>query len=116
VENPEAIVKGGGQLFFVLEEGRVAGTCAALRCGEGVYEIAKMAVSEESRGRGYGDLLMQASLEWIANQSAREVVILSNTVLKPAIGLYRKFGFEVERLGPHPDYVRCNIEMRLKLG
>lgn len=40
---------------------------------------------------------------------------LSNTVLAPAIGLYRNHGFETTHLGSHPDYQRCNIVMALQL-
>lgn len=44
-----------------------------------------------------------------------EITLLSNTILEPAISLYKKHGFETVHLGPHPDYERCNIEMRLML-
>src|SRR6185312_14670310 len=49
---------------------------------------------------------------WAREQGAAEILILSNTVLAPAIALYKKHGYATTHLGPHPDYERCNIEMR----
>ena len=54
------IIRPGGQIFFVVEDGEVLGTCAVIPHEPGVYEIAKMAVAPAARGRGYGDLLMEA--------------------------------------------------------
>jgi ribosomal protein S18 acetylase RimI-like enzyme len=42
-------------------------------------------------------------------------MLLSNTILNPAISLYQKHGFKTLRQGEHPDYKRCNIEMELQL-
>ena len=56
-DDPEsAIIEPGGEIFFVVENEEVVGTCAIIPHEPGVYEIAKMAVSPAARGRGYGDL------------------------------------------------------------
>jgi GNAT superfamily N-acetyltransferase len=116
LEHPrEVILDAGGEIFFVLENGEAVGTCAVVPHGES-YEIAKMAVAGESRGKGHGDRLMQAAIDWCRAKGVAEIVILSNTVLAPAITLYKKFGFATTRLGPHPDYERCNIEMKLRVS
>lgn len=109
----DTILKVGGEIFFVVEEGRAVGTCAMVPHGQNSYEIAKMAVADEAKGRGHGDRLMEACIAWAAAKGASEITILSNTVLEPAIRLYRKHGFETVHLGAHPDYERCNIVMRL---
>jgi ribosomal protein S18 acetylase RimI-like enzyme len=111
----ETILNVGGEIFFVVEGDRALGTCAMVPHGSRSYEIAKMAVADEAKGRGFGDRLMEACEAWAVEKGAREITILSNTVLEPAIRLYRKHGFETVRLGPHPDYERANIEMRLLL-
>src|SRR5512138_2787648 len=59
-----AIVAPGGQIFFVIEGDEVLGTCAVVPHAPGVYEIAKMAVAPAARGRGYGDLLMEACVDY----------------------------------------------------
>jgi GNAT superfamily N-acetyltransferase len=115
-DHPERCLEEGGQIFFVVRNGEAVGTCAMYRAGEGEFELAKMAVRPSEQGHGYGDLLMEGAEAWARSQGARAIVILSNTVLEPAIRLYRKHGFETVHLGPHPDYERCNIEMRKRLA
>lgn len=109
---PEECVARGGEIFFVVENGRAVGTCALYRVGHRKFELAKMAVEPGHQGKGFGDLLMRAAEAWAREKKAIEILILSNTVLTPAITLYKKHGFETTHLGPHPDYERCNIEMR----
>lgn len=115
-DHPERCLEEGGEIFFVVEGDKAVGTCALYPAGEARFELAKMAVSPAARGRGYGDLLMEGAEAWARERGAREILILSNTVLEPAIRLYRKHGYETVRLGPHPDYERCNIEMRKSLS
>lgn len=115
LEDPGAILRAGGEIFFVVEDGSAVGTCAMIPHGPGEFELAKMAVDTSARGRGYGDVLMKEALAWARGRGAARVVLLSNTILEPAIALYNKHGFRTSRLGPHPDYERCNIEMRLEL-
>lgn len=111
----ENIINVGGEIFFVLEDGIPLGTCAMVPHGEKCYELAKMGVAPEARGKGYGDLLMKACIEWAKSKDAEKIMLLSNTILEPAIHLYKKFGFKTVSLEGHPDYKRCNIEMELSL-
>jgi putative acetyltransferase len=109
------IVKPGGQIFFVVEGGEVLGTCAVLRHGPEVHEIAKMAVAAEARGRGYGDLLMEAAIGFSRRTGARRIVIVSNTRLAPAIRLYRKHGFVQVPLAADQRYERADIQLEREL-
>jgi GNAT superfamily N-acetyltransferase len=116
LEAPQAeIVDLGGEIFFVLEGENAVGTCAMIPHGPATYELAKMAVAREARGKGYGDLLMRACIAWAKKKGAERIKILSNTELEAAIALYLKHGFQVAKLGCHPDYARCNIEMEMAL-
>ena len=110
------ILDPGGQVFFVLDRGEVQGTCAVLRHSAGECEIAKMAVAPAARGRGYGDLLMEASLAFAREIDSRRVVIVSNTELSPAIRLYRKHGFVQVPLAGDGRYRRANIRLELDLS
>ena len=115
LENPErAILSPGGEIFFVLDEGTPVGTCALIPHGPSCFELSKMAVDPKYRGRGYGDLLIEAAIDWARRHHASKVLLLSNTVLEPAISLYRKHGF-TECGTSHDDYLRCNIQMELSL-
>jgi ribosomal protein S18 acetylase RimI-like enzyme len=114
--NPRVeIIDRGGEVFFLVDGDEVVGTCAMIPHGEGVYELSKMAVDAASRGRGLGDRLMEAAIAWARVREARRIFLESNTVLVPAIELYRKHGFRTTRLGPGDEYERSNIEMTLDL-
>jgi putative acetyltransferase len=115
--NPvEQILAPGGQIFFVVDGAEVLGTCAVLRHAPEVHEIAKMAVSPAARGRGYGDLLMDAALAFSRAAGARRVVIVSNTRLAPAIRLYQKHGFVRVPLDADQRYVRADIKLERMLA
>ena len=115
--DPEgAIILGGGEIFFVVEGDEVLGTCALIPHEPGVFEIAKMAVSPSARGRGYGDLLMDATVEFARRAGAAKVIIVSNTVLTPAIRLYEKHGFVRVPLDEHERFARANIRLERVLA
>ena len=109
------IIDPGGEIFFVLESGIVVGTCALIRQGADRFELAKMAVTPDRQGRGYGQMLIEAVINEARARGGKEIFLLSNTVLVPAIKLYEKYGFRTVRKGPHPEYNRADIEMMLEL-
>ncbi len=109
------IIEAGGEVFFVIERGEVLGTCAMLRHSVEEYEIAKMAVAAKARGRGFGDLLMDACVAFARERDARRIIIVSNTVLEPAIRLYRKHGFVQVPLARDARYQRANIRLEMEL-
>jgi GNAT superfamily N-acetyltransferase len=114
--DPEAkILTPGGQIFFVLDGDAVQGTCAVIRHRGDECEIAKMAVAKTARGRGFGDLLMEAAIGFARSIRARRVIILSNTVLEPAIRLYLKHGFVRVPLVEDGRYRRANIRLEREL-
>jgi ribosomal protein S18 acetylase RimI-like enzyme len=111
-----AILDPGGQIFFVVEGETVLGTCAVLRHSPTECEIAKMAVAPAARGRGLGDLLMEAAVGFARQIGARRIAIVSNTVLAPALRLYRKHGFVEVPLESDGRYQRANIRLERELG
>ena len=111
----KAVLTPGGQIFFVVEGEAVLGTCAVLRHSTTEVEIAKMAVAPSARGRGLGDLLMEASVDFARKTGATKVSIVSNTVLAPAIQLYRKHGFVEVPLAADGRYQRANIRLEREL-
>ena len=113
-DNPEQCIREGGHILFAVRDGEVLGTCALYKIplsSTGDLELAKMAVRPDCRGQGIGDVLMLGAEKWARVAGAGRIMILSNTVLEPAIALYVKHGYVVTNLGPHKDYERCNIEM-----
>ena len=94
LDNPHRdILEPGGQIFFALEGNTVLGTCGMQPVEPGVYEVIKLGVRPEYRGRGAGKLLLEACLDWAGAQKARKVVLYSNSRLQSALRLYRRCGF-----------------------
>jgi ribosomal protein S18 acetylase RimI-like enzyme len=110
------ILAPGGEIFFVVEGDEVLGTCAVLPHSAEVHEIAKMAVAPEARGRGFGDLLMDACVAYSRAAGVREIVIVSNTRLQPAIRLYQKHGFVRVPFEDDGRYARADIKLVRKIS
>jgi N-acetylglutamate synthase and related acetyltransferases len=109
------IVAPGGQVFFVLADGQALGTCAVIRLSDEVFELAKMAVDPRARGRGYGDLLMEAAIEFARRAGAKTLMLVSNSQLEPALRLYAKHGFHYVPLQDNHGYARADVGMELDL-
>jgi N-acetylglutamate synthase-like GNAT family acetyltransferase/predicted transcriptional regulator len=110
----EEVIKPGGHILMALYRGEVVGTCALIKADNGRYELAKMAVTDRVQGKGIGLRLGQAVIEKAREIGATIVFLESNTILEPAIALYRKLGFK-RVCGPPSPYERCNIQMELPL-
>jgi len=94
LDNPHRdILEPGGQIFFALEGDVVLGTCGMQPVEPGVFEVIKLGVRPEYRGRGAGKLLLEACLDWAKAQKARKVVLYSNSRLQSALRLYQRCGF-----------------------
>ncbi len=110
------IVAPGGEVFFLLDEVGVQGTCAVIRHDAETFELAKMAVAPAARGRGYGDRLVEAAIAFARGSGARRLMLVSNTRLAPALTLYRKHGFRDVPLDPANGYSRADIQLELRLS
>lgn len=113
--NPARIIVDGGYIFTLLKQEQVVGVCALFKEDNNVFQLARMAVSPAFQGKGYGDALINAAFAKLCELKASRVYLLSNTILAPAIGLYRKHGFTVLSEEQHPVYARCNIVMEKML-
>jgi len=116
LDNPQTeIIDKGGIILLAECNNNIIGTIALVKMEEGVYELAKMSVEKEFRGKKIGHLLMEACISTAKELGAAMIVILSNRKLKNAIHLYQKFGF-VDVGIPETDYERCDIRMELIMG
>ena len=110
------ILEPGGQIFFLLDDEGVQGTCAVLPHGPGTFELAKMAVDPSAQGRGHADRLMAAALDWARARGAARVMLVTNSALTPALRLYAKHGFRRVPVDPANGYARADVQMELALG
>ncbi len=109
------IINKGGQIFFALNDTNVVGTMALIPRGKGVYELNKMAVRKDLRGKGIGNQLIKFIVDYSKDKGFNSVILYSNTVLKNSIHLYNKFGFK-EIDNPDAPYERSDIKMQLILS
>ncbi|WP_306353745.1 GNAT family N-acetyltransferase [Flavobacterium sp. '19STA2R22 D10 B1'] len=117
LDNPEGyILNKGGHILVALYEGEPLGVCALIKMedDEYDYELAKMAVSPKAQGKNIGFLLGEAIVQKAKSLGASKIYLESNTILKPAINLYHKLGFQ-KIAGRVTPYERCNIQMELMI-
>lgn len=117
LDNPqEYILDKGGHIFIALYKNEAVGACALLKMedAEYDYELAKMAVTSKVQGKNIGWTLGRTVMDKARELGARKLYLESNTVLKPAISLYHKLGFQ-KIAGRITPYKRCNIQMEINL-
>lgn len=111
----EAIIKPGGAILMALYNGEVAGTVALRKLESGDYEFTKMAVDENFQRKGIAEALSYASFKKAEELGATNVILFSNSTLKPAITLYEKLGFKHLPIG-NGEYKRSDVKMIYELS
>ncbi|ABQ03184.1 GNAT family N-acetyltransferase [Flavobacterium johnsoniae] len=113
----EYIINKGGEIFSAVLNDEVLGVCALIKSdGKNYdYELAKMAVSPKTQGKGVGLLLAESAIKWASEKGASKIYLESNTKLTPAIKLYEKLGFK-RITGISSAYNRVDIQMLLTLN
>ena len=115
LSDPKAyILDKEGHIFFATINGEVAGTFALMKQADGSYELGKMAVDEHFQGQKIGNSMLEFCLQKAKDLGAEKVILFSNTILSPAIHLYKKYGFKEVPLGS-TEYKRSNIKMEKEL-
>lgn len=115
LDNPQKNIIGrGGYIAMAELDGETVGTCALLKMDNDCYELAKMAVSDSAKGKGIGFLLGKHVIEKAVELGAKRVYLESNTLLEPALSLYRKLGFKMVS-GETSPYDRCDVQMEILL-
>ncbi len=111
----EAILEKGGCIILAKYQGQIAGTCALVKMNDRVYEMIKMAVDENFRGKKIGWQLGYAIIEKGKQLGAKKIELVSNTKgSAAAIELYRKLGFKEVPLDSD-EFERADIKMELVL-
>ncbi len=114
-KNPYKIIEDDGYVFTILKEDEVVAVCALINHNNDTYELARMAVKNQYQGIGYGSILIETCLKKLNDIKAKKVFLVSNTKLKSAVALYKKYNFKIIKNEQHPIYKRANIEMELKI-
>jgi very-short-patch-repair endonuclease/GNAT superfamily N-acetyltransferase len=115
LSNPKKyIIDKSGFIFFAEVNNVIAGTFAFIKFEDDVFELSKMAVDEKFQGQKIGNKMMEFAIDKVQSLGAKKLILFSNTMLGPAIHLYRKYGF-VEVPLENSEYKRSNIRMELAL-
>jgi putative acetyltransferase len=115
---PDNILRDGGQIVMAVAGEERIGCCALVFMKPGVFEVAKMAVSESYQGRGLGRKILEFTIEQAKALGAHTLELATNSKLGNAIHLYESLGFRhlpPERVEPSP-YARANVFMEMHLS
>jgi|SRR5882724_2288769 len=112
----KAILERGGAIQVAFYADKRAGFVALKKEDGYSYELTKMVIREEYRGKGLGEALCRSAIGKAGSLDATRIVLYTHSSLKAAINLYRKLGFEEIPLETgHYSSFRCDIKMELCL-
>ncbi|WP_019960014.1 bifunctional helix-turn-helix transcriptional regulator/GNAT family N-acetyltransferase [Woodsholea maritima] len=113
------ILDKGGKIFFVKDPELGLVGAAALNPHEpGRFELTKMGVKKEARGRKAGEFLLTAIIAEAKAMGVKDLFLLTNSKCEAAIHLYKKAGFydDAEVLAEKGViFRRCDVAMRYPL-
>ena len=112
--NPDKLFTTVDSIFFALENQKAIGTVAMIKSSDDRFELAKMTVQENFRGKGIANMLMDECLKFAKENKANEIFLISNNSLTIARNLYDKYGFKEVNLDSQ-KYDRGNVKMILKI-
>ena len=116
LSNPKSyVIDKGGEIFFALLEDKIIGTSAMVCISPKVFELAKMSVEKSFQGQGIGRMLIEASIDFAEHKGAKEIFLVTNDKLLPALNLYKSSGFNLDLDYDDNRYERGNTKMKLDL-
>jgi len=96
--NPEEeIIDKGGFIFFAEIGSKIIGTCALMKINKKTYELTKMSVTENAKGKQAGRKLAQKVIKKAKEIGASEIILYTDKRLIAAVNLYRDLGFIVTK-------------------
>lgn len=103
--DPERFEPPNGVFLLVVDEQGSAVGCGGIRSfGPGVFEVKHLFLREETRGRGWGSLLLRELERRAIGLGATEMVLDTNASLTSAGALYRSAGYDdVEPYNDNPN-------------
>lgn len=106
--------KSGGW-FEILEDtdGNLLGTVGLFPLDTETVELRKMYFAKDLRGRGFGKKTLERMIEKARELKFKKIYLETASVLKQAIALYEKYGFQPTIDGIHSK--RCDTAYFLDL-
>lgn len=115
LDDPQGtILDRGGFIWLAMAENKVIGSAALIKEHDGEYELAKMAVTVEYRGKGISKQLIETCLNKAKEIGAKKLLLFSNHQLQTALKLYEKYGFYHVAVEDSP-FETADVKMELVL-
>jgi GNAT superfamily N-acetyltransferase len=115
LDDPQGtILDRGGAIYLAKAGEEIVGSAALMKEHEGVYELAKMAVTQAFRGKGISKLLIEKCLEKAIQFQSKKVTLFSNHQLLTALHLYEQYGFRHVEVKDSP-FETADVRMELVL-
>ena len=108
------ILDRGGAIYLAKNEDEIVGSAALMKEHDGVFELAKMAVTDSWKGKGISKLLIEKCILKAKELGAKKIILFSNHQLQTALNLYKKFGFEHVEVTDSP-FATADVKMELVL-
>jgi N-acetylglutamate synthase-like GNAT family acetyltransferase len=104
-----------GGIFEIIENeaGELLGTCGLYPMTGETVELRKMYFAKSFRGHGFGKKTLQRMIEKARQLGYQKIYLETAVILKEAVHLYEKFGFEPTDEKHTP---RCDAAYFLKLN
>lgn len=111
LNNVDELLRSGAMIYFAVEGEQVLATCMAMPLHDNVWELCKLAANTHFQGHGAGTAVFKACMDYAAAHGAEQIMLISNSILKPALHIYQKLGFQPAELPPH-TYDRADVAFR----
>ncbi len=109
----ESYLQNGGVFKVLEQDGRIVGSYGIYRVSSFVCELRKMYIYRQFRGKGFGKMMMDDALQEAKVLGFAEMTIETNSRLREAVILYKRYGF-VEFTPEHLSD-RCDMALRKAL-
>ena len=110
----ENVIERGGFIFLLKEDDAIIGTAGLFKVNDEEYELIKMFVLPQYRGKKFGDMLLQQCINKAKEAKASKIILYSNSRLQTAIRLYEKYNFKHVAVTDAP-FVTADVKMELIL-
>jgi GNAT superfamily N-acetyltransferase len=110
----ENVINCGGFIFLLKDNDVIIGSAGMYKVNDEEFELIKMYVAPEYRGKKYGEMLLQHCLTKAKKMNVAKIILYSNSKLHTAIRMYEKFGFKHVDVTGAP-FETADVKMELVL-
>lgn len=109
-ETIEQSLQNGAMIYFAIDEDTqdAMATCMAKPMDGMTWELCKMGSNKKYNGRGAGNAVFEAAIQYAIDHGAKRLFMLSNSSLKTAMHMYETHHFQEIKLENY-EYERGNI-------